>query len=340
MPPEDDELLWSPEFDQNEADRLRVELQRRRDTTNEIALGSVALGTLVAAIKKHRLVADRVLDRQGRVPVIRAYNDETARLVRALMREQRKRTPHMMGPGDVAMLLFLLRRGMREVMARVGSTAAGVGAAIARDAMRETAAVIAASTATTPAVTETAIRAAARKIEAATAAPRGAATARVLSRIDSRIVAATAALPAEAPTTQVEGAVEQTIADSVWDIERTARTEASSVFNEGAEVVLESIADQYPGVFMRWTEHVNDITFAPTDDRVGKDSLVLHAQVARVGKPFTMPDDPRAPSKMIGQSWFRPPNRPNDRGILTPWMLNWPFPAWIYDNGQRLWIRR
>lgn len=336
----DDQLIWTPEFTAAEAERVRADLQRHRDGTRDIVAGSVALGTLVAAFRKHRLVADRVLDKQGRVPVLRAYDAETSRLIRALMREQRKRTPHYMGPGDVAMLLFLLRRGLREVMARVASTAAGVGAAIARDSMRETAAILAATTGTAPAVTDATIRGAARTIEATTAGPRGAATGRILARIDQRVVEAVQTLPPTVPTREVEGAIEGAIDDSVWDVERTATTEAGSVFNEGAEVILESVEDQYPGMYMRWTEHINDITMQPLDNRVGKDSMALHAQIAKPGGVFTMPgDDPRAPARMIGQSWLRPPNRPNDRACLTPWFAAWDIPAWVYDSGSKRWLR-
>jgi hypothetical protein len=34
-----------------------------------------------------------------------------------------------------------------------------------------------------------------------------------------------------------------------------------------------------PGVLMRWTEHVNDMTRQPLDKRVGKDSIALHGQL-------------------------------------------------------------
>lgn len=124
-----------------------------------------------------------------------------------------------------------------------------------------------------------------------------------------------------------------------WRIERTARTESSYAFNLGQAEGVAELAKHHPGMLQRWTELVDDATGAPMDNRVGMDSIVMHGQVAAPGGRFSMPADPRAPTSLIGLSWTHPPNRPNDRAVLTPWMRGWPVPAWQYRGGRRVQLR-
>ncbi len=85
----------------------------------------------------------------------------------------------------------------------------------------------------------------------------------------------------------------------------------------------------------RWTELINDLTGQPLDNRVAKDSIAMHGQVAYPGHYFTMPAGD-VPHLMVGKQWLYPPNRPNDRAVLTPWMRGWGVPAWEYHGGVRL----
>lgn len=123
-----------------------------------------------------------------------------------------------------------------------------------------------------------------------------------------------------------------------WQVERTARTETSYAFNVGQAEGVRELAKHYPGMMQRWTELVDDLTGRPLDNRVGQDSLAMHGQVAPPNGQFTMPNDPRGGS-MIGMSWSHPPNRPNDRAVLTPWMRGWSVPAWQYRSGRRVSLR-
>lgn len=124
-----------------------------------------------------------------------------------------------------------------------------------------------------------------------------------------------------------------------WMVERTLRTENAYAYCRAQADAVATVVRAEPELrgklFQRWTEKVSDVTGAPLDKRVGKDSLVLHGQVALPGKSFTMPADPRAPSRMVGKSWFHPPNRPNDRAVLTPWMSDWGVPGWEYGGGLK-----
>ena len=149
-------------------------------------------------------------------------------------------------------------------------------------------------------------------------------------------LAETAAAEASKGSTVAETleGVESTLGKEWWKIERATRTETSRVFNTMQDAVIQEASRDLPGLYTRWTELVDDYSRKPLDNRVGNDSIVLHGQVVRPGREFTMPDSPLAPTQMVGQTWPYPPNRPNDRAVITPWMAEWGIPSWIYRAGQ------
>lgn len=130
--------------------------------------------------------------------------------------------------------------------------------------------------------------------------------------------------------------VSDTVASQWWQVERAMRTETSRAFNETQDNAFNALADEFPGLYKRWTELVNDLTGAPLDARVGQDSLLLHGQIAKPGGLFHMPSTSFTPSGMIGKTWSSPPNRPNDRAVLTPWHEGCGVPAWIMRGGERV----
>lgn len=127
--------------------------------------------------------------------------------------------------------------------------------------------------------------------------------------------------------------------DSWWRVERAVRTETSFAYNQAQRDAVDRLSeddDSFRGkLYSRWTEFINDLTGVPYDDRVAGDSIAMHGQVAKPGKPFTMPSLRVVPSTMVGSSWTHPPNRPNDRAILTPWMADWGVPAWRIRGTSR-----
>jgi hypothetical protein len=125
--------------------------------------------------------------------------------------------------------------------------------------------------------------------------------------------------------------------DQWWQMERLVRTETSRSYNQAQSDAITEIARTTPGLWKRWTELVDDWSGSPLDNKVARDSLVLHGQVARVDGHFTMPPDQRAPAVMVGKTWAQPPNRPNDRAVLTPWMREWGIPAWAWQ-GAKVWL--
>lgn len=131
---------------------------------------------------------------------------------------------------------------------------------------------------------------------------------------------------------------EEKLSTGWYMIERTIRTETSFAYNEAqadAVGLVERDLEFRGRIFSRWTELVDDATGKPFDNRVAGDSLAMHGQVARPGGMFTMPNDRRA-GKMVGMSWSHPPNRPNDRSVLTPWMPGWGVPGWLLVGGTKL----
>lgn len=136
---------------------------------------------------------------------------------------------------------------------------------------------------------------------------------------------------------EAESYFEDVVDSDRWRVERIIRTESSRSYNAARLSAIDEIRLEVPGLLKRWTERVSDVTGQPLDDRVGKDSLVLHSQVSE--GLFVMPSDPRAPSRMIGQSWRQPPNRPNDRAVILPWAPGWELPAYKIVGGERVALR-
>lgn len=142
-------------------------------------------------------------------------------------------------------------------------------------------------------------------------------------------------------------AASKTITEDWWRVERIIRTEMAFAFNTAQSDAIKDAQEHIPDLMQRWSEHVNDETYEPYDDRVAVDSIAIHGQVTTPGGVFTMPPTalhPDAkgrtdvPSALVGQSWKIPPNRPNDRAVLQPWMKHWGIPGWVWKNESRLYL--
>jgi hypothetical protein len=132
-----------------------------------------------------------------------------------------------------------------------------------------------------------------------------------------------------------------------WQAERIVRTETAYAFNATHADGMAACAEELPDLWMRWSEHVDDMTFQPLDDRVSGDSIIMHGQLAKPGGvfyfPTTMPDGGPIPPEVMkrvkhlsGKSWGSPPNRPNDRSVLAPWRPHWGIPGWRWEGGRRV----
>ena len=129
-------------------------------------------------------------------------------------------------------------------------------------------------------------------------------------------------------------------ADVEWyQAERIVRTEMAWAYGAASADAMADATDAIPDIMMRWNEHVSTGGI-PLDDRVGDDSLAMHGQLAPPGGLFTMP--PRTPTgvkvsrSLVDESWAHPPNRPNDRSVLSPWRPHWGVPGWVWRGGRRV----
>ena len=139
--------------------------------------------------------------------------------------------------------------------------------------------------------------------------------------------------------TQMIDRIQQTADLRFAGAERIVRTELSATYNGTARGVADAQAAELGGdMWTQWTEHVEG--GVPLDDRVGNDSLAMHGQVAPPGAAFTQPPtSPRGKEvseSLVGQQWMHPPNRPNDRAVLTPWRQHWGIPGWRWIGGRRV----
>lgn len=139
-------------------------------------------------------------------------------------------------------------------------------------------------------------------------------------------------------------AVADTIGGQWWQGERIVRTEMAFAFNASHFDGIKDAAKEIPELKQRWEENC-DASGQPLDDRVAVDSIAMHGQVVDAGDLFTMPGtapfaDARGltqvPQHLVGEQWPFPPNRPNDRSVLSPWMEDWGVPGWRYVGGRRV----
>jgi hypothetical protein len=122
-----------------------------------------------------------------------------------------------------------------------------------------------------------------------------------------------------------------------WQAERIVRTETAWAMNATHADGIAEIAEEVDDMYMRWTEHVTD-DGEPMDNRVGADSIAMHGQVTRPGGLFTMPDEEGVSDSLVGMRWAFPPNRPNDRAVLSPWRPDWGGLAWTFNGRRRRYL--
>ena len=140
------------------------------------------------------------------------------------------------------------------------------------------------------------------------------------------------------PVSEASAIIQGAIDAEFWRVERAARTHISHVFNQAMTDAIRLLAATDKNLYMRWTEHIDDASWMPTDNRVANDSKLLHGQVTRPGGNFVMPRDESVPGSMWGKTWTAPPNRPNDRAILLPWKAKYKTPAWIWRGMRKVWL--
>jgi hypothetical protein len=93
--------------------------------------------------------------------------------------------------------------------------------------------------------------------------------------------------------------------------ERICRVELHAASSRAGWEAIRNADDQLSGMLK--------ILSCVRDDRTGSDSLASHGEVRRPDEPF--------------ETWFglsqHPPNRPNDRDVVTPHRMEWPIPPYL-----------
>jgi len=150
-------------------------------------------------------------------------------------------------------------------------------------------------------------------------------------------------LSGETPLDAIDG-IEDTLQNEWWQGERIVRTEMSYAYNVTHRDGIAESAEEIPELMQRWEEHCDE-DGQPLDDRVAVDSIAMHGQVTEPEGLFYMPatapypdakGKTAVPERLVGMSWEFPPNRPNDRSVLSPWMADWGIPGWRYVGGARV----
>ncbi len=139
----------------------------------------------------------------------------------------------------------------------------------------------------------------------------------------------------ETPMEAIEK-IRQGLESTWWQAERIVVTDTAKAFNSAHADSIKEAAKDLRDLKKRWTELVDDATGLPMDNRVGKDSMVLHGQVTATDGVFVMPPDPTVHRSFWNQTYFESPNRPNDRSVTMPWRPGYRIPGWEWKDGQRV----
>lgn len=102
--------------------------------------------------------------------------------------------------------------------------------------------------------------------------------------------------------------------------ERIVRTELSYSYGVAAQAGMEDLRQKVPKMMKRLV--------ATFDDRTGADSKELNGQTVPVDHPFLwVVTDSKGHKTGKIVKYMQPPNRPNDREVVIPWMEGWAAPA-------------
>ena len=296
----------------------------------------------LSAVRAHRATLDRLLDRQGMVPLRRLYDQAQD----ALEREQRK---FVAGAGALTpvmaqVLLQRYRLAQQKLAVQLAKQLGRVMQDAQTEAVRQMARTLAkrelqfAGAAYVPDLEEPARMS--RVIER-----RSGALAQVNAPAWERMAQATAAAASDelaialVEDEDAEDAItrmRKKADDNFWAGARIIHTATARAFNGAAADSIDMAASALPLLQKRWCELVDDFTGEPFDDRVGQDSMVLHGQVVERSGQFVMPPDLRVSPKIWGQTYFCSPNRPNDRSVTMPWRPGMGLPSWTWRGGVRV----
>lgn len=111
-----------------------------------------------------------------------------------------------------------------------------------------------------------------------------------------------------------------------WRAERIVRTEMAYSYGVTNQRALEQLRPAVPRMMKRLV--------ATHDNRIGEDSEELDGQTVPVDQPFiwVVKDSKGTPTGKVVR-YMQPPNRPNDREVVIPWVEGWAPPGQVTDLG-------
>lgn len=291
--------------------------------------------TMRQAVAAHRKAMDRVIDQQGVLALHEEFDVGLTALTRALNRSFQGRGRDEVTGATLSELSLLFTAGLAYLFTNVAGTLAAQTGGVVLESARRVARFVGLmegkpSRLDAPRQAEMVARLRVGELTRLRQRSMGVAGADAAAVVRARLNILK--VGTDTVNTAITEAMEATDSQ-FWQVERVARTETSRAYNTTQDDGITALARDLPGLHKRWTELVSDITGAPLDNRVGRDSMVLHGQIAPPGGVFTMPAAIMAPVKMVGMTWKFPPNRPNDRAVLMPWKKEWGIPGYFYRDG-------
>lgn len=293
------------------------------------------------AVAEQRARLERVLDEIELPAVMLAFEVEAARIVQWFIRLFKRAGKAVLEPMHVYVAQQQLARRVIEAVANVvrevvagtratvGAAVAGVGDFLGKMTGKEV-------------LSPERVAALVERHSFHVGNLRARTAAALAPEIDQAVRARFLALqPGKDRVADLVTSVGEVVDSKAWQVERLVRTEASFAYNGAQDEAIVESSAVVPGLWKRWTELVDE-SGEPFDLAVGVDSIVMHGQVARPGGSFVLPPDARLVSKrgkqnrLVGRRWQHPPNRPNDRAVLLPWLPDWPLGGWQWDGMRRV----
>ena len=297
-----------------------------------------------AALRLHRSILDRMLDRRSVVALKRFYDRAQDELERKLAKMVKTGRKESMSALQAQQLLQQVREAQQVIAAQTAQTMTPISREVQAEGVRQCASTIvqleAKFTGATMTLPLEEAATFARIVESRS--PSLIRThesswlrygARVTAKIEDELAVSLAT--GETPLDAIDRV--RAVTDlEWWQGERIVRTELAYAYNSSHADAIEESAKELKGLSKRWCEHVDDATGRPLDDRVGEDSLALHGQVVSDNGLFVMPSSPNVSAKLWGKTWRSGPNRPNDRSVTMPWRPHWGIPGWQFIHGERV----
>lgn len=305
------------------------------------------------ALAEHRRRLDRAAERRALPRLRRLYDEAHDAVTRSLRSRLRAGLGDTFTAHQQRIVLAQLRLGQRELAGRMSGELADVTSEASVDAVRQLARGIArlekhftGAEVTVPIDSAWKLRELVTRRRAFLDTMHQRSMARWGARLFQKVHEQTSlALAMDRTTREAIEMIPEAAAAEWWQGERIVRTETSWAINSTNADGISEAAEVLPDIKKRWTEHVDDDTLQPLDDRVAPDSLAMHGQVTDADGAFRFPDaepgdvgDKEATRLASAGPWFAPPNRPNDRATIQPWRKEWGIPAWLCRGGRKVWL--